>query len=226
MRKLLVLLTGCFLVAGIIGMLLVYSGYRKGQTEYADLVSVYYKKDDRSKISVKNTEAQIVENEVQLPADAPLPATIDFYSLMQINEDIVGWIDIPAIDISYPILSSISNRFFGIKSRIKNVIGVNHISIRLIVNTQQFIYVPIQINGSKQIISSHPLLILSTIVFLNILLQKVKSCFTYKLIPTHDVFSFQYFFKCDTIHRIVIVSFVFKFITTQSHDFYSLFSFI
>ena len=93
------------------------------------------------------------------------------------------------------------------------------------VNATRFINAPIQTNGSKQINSSHPLLILSTIAFLNILLQKVKSCFTYKLIPTHDVFSFQYFFKCDTIHRIVIVSFVFKFITTQSHDFYSLFSF-
>jgi len=47
-----------------------------------------------------------------LPADAPQRREIDWTGLTKINADVIGWIDIPAIEVSYPVLQAEDNEYY------------------------------------------------------------------------------------------------------------------
>lgn len=47
-----------------------------------------------------------------IPLDAPKRKTIDWDGLKDRNEDIIGWIDIPAVEISYPLVQGDDNEFY------------------------------------------------------------------------------------------------------------------
>jgi len=50
--------------------------------------------------------------EAELPEDAPERMDIDWNGLLSVNEDVVGWISVPAIDISYPVLQAEDNEYY------------------------------------------------------------------------------------------------------------------
>jgi len=107
----------------------VYMGYKKGRDEYAAL--------DEEIVSAKETEtgalmetetetedatadltgqsstvSRIKTVEVHLPKDAPRRKYINWKALKKKNEDCVAWLQVPCIDISYPVMQTEDNDFY------------------------------------------------------------------------------------------------------------------
>ncbi len=101
-----------------------YQEYHKGSAEYDNLESSYAAdnegetedldalEDDEALQNISGKEVTTVtENgkEVTLPT---MRNPIDFAELQQVNSDIVGWLRIRALDISYPVVQGEDNDFY------------------------------------------------------------------------------------------------------------------
>ena len=83
--------------------------YRKGTEEYDDLKQ--YISNDSGSATVDNTEGT-GEDGGEVPAEEPGPA-IDFASLQEVNSDIIGWLQVEALeDINYPIVQGKDNDYY------------------------------------------------------------------------------------------------------------------
>ncbi len=115
-----VLSAGC-VIAGIILLACTEYGYRKGRQEYALLQEKYISRTAGTEdadgavsgttgLSTGRTSGE-EENSV-LPADAPQPSAPDWNGLLKESGDIVGWVELPAVGISYPVLQGEDNEFY------------------------------------------------------------------------------------------------------------------
>lgn len=94
----------------------IYQDYKVGEDEYEDLQKYAVKP---SAAPEKKAESSETGEDVQSAssaggeADAAVidyyPPDVDFAALKEINPDIVGWLDIEALDISYPIVKGKDN---------------------------------------------------------------------------------------------------------------------
>ena len=134
--------TGGLLSAVLVGFGIAYglwicSGYRKGQQEYSDLADRYTTVFDEAgadgedmgsqeKLTSESRETEEEKDNQSgstgtglwrpltdpLPSDAPERLCIDFASLKKENKDVMGWISMPAIGISYPVLQADDNEYY------------------------------------------------------------------------------------------------------------------
>lgn len=101
-----------------------YKEYKKGSDEYNNLESSYavgeedetedfeaLEQDDAAQSIAGREVATIVENgrEVTVPV---MKNPIDFAELTKVNDDIVGWLRIRALDISYPVVQGEDNDYY------------------------------------------------------------------------------------------------------------------
>ena len=114
------------LIAGVGYAGKIYWGYAKGRQEYRDLQNEYtsvYADDEGFTSPVPQKDEE--ENEeimadktvwkpliTPLPEDAPPRIRVDWQELAEINDDLVAWILIPAVDISYPVLQGDDNEYY------------------------------------------------------------------------------------------------------------------
>ena len=84
--------------------------YRAGDEEYTAL------REYTAPQPVEVVEEVVVEDEVRDEEDARSrrkpPIDVDWASLKKINEDIIGWIYIGALDISYPVVQGKDNDYY------------------------------------------------------------------------------------------------------------------
>lgn len=134
-RKLLLnVLSGILIICGVIYAGIIIGGYRLGQKEYNDLAKKYTSsyplsaKDDAPAESTEKGGSMPAEPKIAtetgsnskdnsaaestLPADAPPMIHVDFDRLLKENKDVIAWISIPAIDISYPVLQADDNEYY------------------------------------------------------------------------------------------------------------------
>lgn len=101
---------GVAIIAIICASLYLYSSnteYKKASSEYEDI--------EREAVSVEE-----VQNSTNESADATseeyvesfINLNIDFDYLNEVNEDVVGWIFIPELSLSYPVLQYTDNSFY------------------------------------------------------------------------------------------------------------------
>lgn len=128
MRKLLVEAAVLMIIAGCWKGLSVYMEYQSGQELYGEIAERFTgnhdeldrEKDhdlDRSELEADiSPEKAVTANEVVeaelLPDDAPERLQIDWKGLKSINEDVVAWIQLPAIDVSYPVVQGEDNSYY------------------------------------------------------------------------------------------------------------------
>lgn len=100
-----------------------YKEYKKGSDEYDNLESSYAvseaETEDYDALEGDNARQQIVGREVKTVVEnnreVTLPVMInpiDFADLQSVNEDIVGWLRIRALDISYPVVQGDDNDYY------------------------------------------------------------------------------------------------------------------
>ncbi|MFR8249065.1 MAG: hypothetical protein ACLVAT_08000 [Lachnospiraceae bacterium] len=95
-----IILVLCIVVFGIAAMNLVEIGkeYYDGQKEYEELKE--YTEEEPNGQQDDPAESKAEEK------------TIDFAELRKINEDIVAWIQIPGIDVDYPVVQGEDNEYY------------------------------------------------------------------------------------------------------------------
>lgn len=95
-----IILVLCIVVFGIAAMNLVEIGkeYYDGQKEYEELKEYTEEKANGQQDDPTESEAE--------------EQTIDFAELRKINEDIVAWIQIPGIDVDYPVVQGEDNEYY------------------------------------------------------------------------------------------------------------------
>ena len=131
MRKIIeglkILLPILLLITGIWQAGRTYMGYKMGRLEYALLQETYIKEPEEAKTrlfapSIKQTneseETAVAERAKStptidlLPEDAPKRLDIDWEGLKEENIDVIAWIMVPAVDISYPVLQAEDNEYY------------------------------------------------------------------------------------------------------------------
>ena len=95
-----IILVLCIVVFGIAAMNLVEIGkeYYDGQKEYEELKEYTEEKANGQQDDPAESKAE--------------EKTIDFAELRKINEDIVAWIQIPGIDVDYPVVQGEDNEYY------------------------------------------------------------------------------------------------------------------
>ena len=132
MRKLLkiarIVASAALLLSGLGYAGYIHYGYKKGQSEYTKLMEVYTRpgkeekqrsKDPYGSISEEKTRENAMPGKTiwrplinQLPKDAPDRIEVDWEALQKKNEDLIAWILIPSVEISYPVLQGDDNEYY------------------------------------------------------------------------------------------------------------------
>lgn len=101
----------CLCVAVVAGYKLVttLNEYRKGTEEYDELRNFTDETAGEDATSDSGTDSQSGDSGTSVPS---CPITVDFDSLKSINSDVVGWIYIGAVDISYPIAHGEDDNYY------------------------------------------------------------------------------------------------------------------
>ena len=87
---------------GIYKLVAIVNEYKEGYTTYNNLKQ-YTNIDNETKLI--NQEEDDIKEEIQFPQ-------VDFSSLEKINEDIVAWININNLHISYPVVQGDNNDYY------------------------------------------------------------------------------------------------------------------
>ncbi len=114
-EKLPALLAGAFILAGICLAVHVHQGYEKGRETYHNLESSYTLKMPEENTAVNDPFAYDKETETadqNLTEDIPGHIRIDWENLLADYENIVAWIRLPAVELSYPVMQAEDNDYY------------------------------------------------------------------------------------------------------------------
>ena len=115
-EDLLLLIAGGIFIGCAVWLWTVYSGYKKGSDEYqdlyADVVQTRVESDQSGGVDRPVHGAADEENISAGQEEEYVMLQIDFAALQEINPDVVGWIDMPGLKISYPVVQAEDNQYY------------------------------------------------------------------------------------------------------------------
>lgn len=79
----------------------IYTEYKKGDDEYDALEDEYVIAPDEKEVDIQEVEGEPV-----------MKNPIDFDGLLSMNKDIIGWLKVEALDISYPMTQGEDNDYY------------------------------------------------------------------------------------------------------------------
>ena len=108
-----------FLFSGF-SLLKAFREYKKGDAEYSSLETYVTRETDEQKVAIDETESEFVyETESDVVTGHTIKkrlyskkSIVDFDSLKKINSDLVGWLLIDSLDISYPVVQTDNNDYY------------------------------------------------------------------------------------------------------------------
>lgn len=123
MNTLLLLIALCVFIFSAYTLYGFYTEYKKGSDEYDNLENDYALEDGQEEDydaleddgALQNISGRevvtVIENEKEITVPT-MNNPIDFDELLQVNDDIVGWLRIRALDISYPVVQGEDNDYY------------------------------------------------------------------------------------------------------------------
>ena len=78
----------------------IYAVYKEGEDEY-DALADHYVKEETAEPEPEELNGELV-----------MKSPVDFDSLLEINREIIGWLKVEALDISYPVAQGEDNDFY------------------------------------------------------------------------------------------------------------------
>ena len=103
----------CLLAFSVWKLATIFIGYSSGDKEYKDLQQYVLSEPetpDQASSSSDNTSDDTAEEAAETVSSKE--ERIDFTSLKEINEEAVGWIEIPGTEISYPVVHTTDNVYY------------------------------------------------------------------------------------------------------------------
>ncbi|MBQ7839835.1 MAG: class B sortase [Lachnospiraceae bacterium] len=99
-------IAGLVLVVSLWKLAGIFLEYKAGTDAYENLEKLYVEKVE--------TKGQEQETETELSKETGMfpEVSIDFASLKEINEELIGWIFIPVLDIDYPVVQGTDNDYY------------------------------------------------------------------------------------------------------------------
>jgi len=99
-----ILVSGGFLVKNLLE-------YRESQKEYESLRQYTSENTEENRDTTEEVVVQASSDQEEKEV-IKAPISVDFASLKEVNKDVVGWIYIESLDISYPIMHGEDNDFY------------------------------------------------------------------------------------------------------------------
>lgn len=109
-RRIIFIVAVAIFVVSCVRIYYVYSGYEKGKNEYKEIAE--YVKPVSNEVEVPEEEEVVLTYEEEMAKFEIPMLDIDYEGLESINEDFVGWIYIPQLDINYPIVQGEDDSFY------------------------------------------------------------------------------------------------------------------
>ena len=103
LRNIILIAAVCVFLFSAYQLVNIYLEYKKGTVEY-DKIREYVKEPEGKKEEPKDETEDQGEKKEEL-----IGPQIDFAGLKEINPDVVGWIQMEALDVSYPIVKGTDN---------------------------------------------------------------------------------------------------------------------
>lgn len=108
-----------FLFSGF-SLLKAFREYKKGDDEYSSLETYVTRETDGQEVTIDETESEFVyETESDVVTGHTIKkrlyskkSIVDFDSLKKINSDLVGWLLIDSLGISYPVVQTDNNDYY------------------------------------------------------------------------------------------------------------------
>lgn len=108
-----------FLFSGL-SLLKAFREYKKGDDEYSSLETYVTRETDGQEVTIDETESEFVyETESDVVTGHTIKkrlyskkSIVDFDSLKKINSDLVGWLLIDSLGISYPVVQTDNNDYY------------------------------------------------------------------------------------------------------------------
>ena len=108
-----------FLFSGF-SLLKAFREYKKGDDEYSSLETYVTRETDGQEVTIDETESEFVyETESDVVTGHTIKkrlyskkSIVDFDSLKKINRDLVGWLLIDSLGISYPVVQTDNNDYY------------------------------------------------------------------------------------------------------------------
>ena len=116
-RKALIVVLAVIFVVSLSGVIRSQIGYRQGAADYSaaeELAGVPQEVHPDSQESKPQEPSQDTENVPAEPEDPYITALLetDLLALQEVNEDVLGWIQIPDMEISYPLVQGTDNDYY------------------------------------------------------------------------------------------------------------------
>lgn len=103
----------CLLLFSVWKLATIFLGYNAGNKEYEELRQYVLSEPETPDTASSAEDASDDTAEAETTEEASTKeARIDFASLKAINEDAVGWIEIPGTEISYPVVHTTDNTYY------------------------------------------------------------------------------------------------------------------
>lgn len=106
----LMIAAGIALVVSCILLLQAYEDYQKGTNIYEKMNHSYIQQPDKEKEERQDSRETQQSNESKETAQGSLK--IDFEGLQEVNPEIIGWIEMPGLALSYPLLQGKDNAYY------------------------------------------------------------------------------------------------------------------